>query len=47
MKEPRTRHHDFLRRTFAGALDEDDLADPARIMDRISASMPARVAERA
>jgi DNA-binding MarR family transcriptional regulator len=38
----RQRHHEFLRQTFAEALDDEDLADLARIMDRIGTSIPER-----
>lgn len=41
VKKGRAEHHEFLQRTFADALDDEDLADLARIMDRISASIPA------
>ena len=41
VKKARLSHHTFLRQTFAEALDDEDLADLARIMDRISASIPA------
>lgn len=40
VKKARDNHHEFLRHTFAAALDDADLADLARIMDRISASIP-------
>ena len=40
-RKARHSHHEFLRQTFAEALDDEDLADLARIMDRISASIPA------
>jgi DNA-binding MarR family transcriptional regulator len=40
VKKARDSHHEFLRHTFAAALDDADLADLARIMDRISASIP-------
>jgi DNA-binding MarR family transcriptional regulator len=40
VRRARQSHHEFLRQTFAGALDEDDLTDLARIMDRISAAIP-------
>jgi DNA-binding MarR family transcriptional regulator len=40
VKKARDNHHEFLRNTFAAALDDADLADLARIMDRISASIP-------
>ena len=42
VKKARLSHHAFLRQTFAEALDDEDLADLARIMDRISASSPPR-----
>jgi DNA-binding MarR family transcriptional regulator len=41
----RQSHHEFLRQTFAEALNEDDLADLARVMDQIGASIPGRAAE--
>lgn len=47
VRKARQSHHEFLRQTFAKALDDDDLADLARIMDRIGASIPVRVADRA
>jgi len=47
VRKARQSHHEFLRQTFAEALDDDDLADLARIMDRIGASIPVRVADRA
>jgi MarR family transcriptional regulator, 2-MHQ and catechol-resistance regulon repressor len=36
----RDSHHEFLRQTFAAALDDADLTNLARIMDRISGSIP-------
>ena len=47
VKKARLSHHTFLRQTFAEALDDEDLADLARIMDRISASIPAPSRQRA
>ena len=47
VRKARQSHHEFVRQAFAEALDDDDLADLARIMDRIGASIPGRVAERA
>ncbi len=41
-RKARQSHHEFLRRTFAEALDDRDLADLARVMARISASIAAR-----
>ncbi len=41
VRKARHGHHEILRQTFAEALDDEDLADLARIMDRISASIPA------
>ncbi len=38
--QARRGHHEFLRTTFAAALDDADLADLARIMARISGSIP-------
>ena len=43
VRKARDSHHEFLRQTFAAALDEADLADLARIMDRIGASVPGRL----
>jgi DNA-binding MarR family transcriptional regulator len=40
-RKARDSHHEFLRHTFAAALDNADLADLARIMDRISGSIPS------
>jgi DNA-binding MarR family transcriptional regulator len=40
VRTARQSHHEFLRQTFAGALDDDDLTDLARIMDRISTAIP-------
>ena len=40
VKKARDDHHEFLRHTFAAPLDDADLADLARIMNRISASIP-------
>jgi DNA-binding MarR family transcriptional regulator len=42
VKKARRSHHEFLRQTFAEALDENDLIGLARIMDRIGGSIPAR-----
>lgn len=39
-RRARDNHHEFLWRTFAAALDDADLADLARILDRISAAVP-------
>jgi DNA-binding MarR family transcriptional regulator len=47
VRKARQGHHEFLRQAFAQALDDDDLADLARIMDRISTTIPGYVAERA
>ncbi len=47
VRKARQSHHEFLRQTFAQALDDEDLADLARIMDRIGASIPVRVGEQA
>ncbi len=41
VRKARHSHHEFLRQTFAEALDDTDLADLGRIMGRISASIPA------
>jgi DNA-binding MarR family transcriptional regulator len=41
VRKARDNHHEFLRQTFAAALDDTDLADLARIMDRISMSIPS------
>jgi DNA-binding MarR family transcriptional regulator len=38
----RTSHHDLLRRTFGAALTDRDLADLARVMSRIGASIDGR-----
>lgn len=38
-RRARRGHHDLLREAFAGTLDERDLADLTRIMDRIEASL--------
>jgi len=40
VRKARDSHHEFLRHTFAAALDDTDLADLARITDRISGSIP-------
>jgi DNA-binding MarR family transcriptional regulator len=40
VRKARGSHHQFVRQTFATALDDADLADLARIMDRISSSIP-------
>jgi len=40
-RKARHSHHEFLRQTFAQALDDQDLADLARIMGRLSATIPA------
>ena len=40
VRKARDSHHEFLRHTFAAALDDADLANLARIMDRISGSIP-------
>lgn len=42
VRRARQRHHEFLRQTFAEALDDEDLADLARIMDQIGTSIPER-----
>ena len=42
VRKARHSHHEFLRQTSGDALDDEDLADLARIMDRISASIPAQ-----
>jgi DNA-binding MarR family transcriptional regulator len=42
VRTARQRHHEFLRQAFAEALDDEDLADLARIMDRIGTSIPER-----
>lgn len=39
-RKARHSHHQFLAATFAAALDDRDLTDLARIMDRISAALP-------
>jgi hypothetical protein len=39
-RKARDSHHEFLRQTFAAALDDADLANLARIMDQISGSIP-------
>jgi len=39
-RKARHSHHEFLRQTFAQALDDQDLADLARIMGRLSAAIP-------
>jgi DNA-binding MarR family transcriptional regulator len=36
----RHSHHQFVRQAFAEALDDDDLDDLARILDRIGAAIP-------
>jgi DNA-binding MarR family transcriptional regulator len=41
VRKARDSHHEFLRHTFAAALGNADLADLARIMDRISGSIPS------
>jgi DNA-binding MarR family transcriptional regulator len=43
VRKARDSHHEFLRQTFAAALDDADLADLARIMDRIGRSIPASI----
>jgi DNA-binding MarR family transcriptional regulator len=40
--QARQGHHQFLQRTFGDALDGQDLTDLARIMRRLSASLPDR-----
>lgn len=40
-RKARHSHHEFLRQAFAEALDDRDLADLARIMGRINASIAA------
>ena len=47
VRKARQSHREFLRQTFAEALNEDDLADLARVMDQIGASIPGRAAEQA
>jgi hypothetical protein len=39
-RKARHGHHEFPRQTFAQALDDQDLADLARIIDRLSAAIP-------
>ncbi len=41
VRAARPGHHAFLWQAFAAALDERDLADLARVMDRIGAALPA------
>ncbi len=43
-RKARHSHHQFLAATFAAAIDERDLTDLARIMDRISAVLPGQPA---
>ena len=38
-KRSRQGHHDFLQHVFGEALDDRDLSDLARVMNRISASL--------
>jgi len=38
-KRARQGHHDFLQHVFGEALDDRDLSDLARVMNRISASI--------
>ena len=40
VRKARDSHHQFLRQTFAATLDDADVADLARIMDRISGPLP-------
>ena len=40
IRKVRVTHHEFLRHTFAAALDDTDLADLTRIMHRLSGSIP-------
>ena len=38
-RQARRGHHEFLRQTFAAALEDGDLDDLTRIMDRIGAAL--------
>jgi DNA-binding MarR family transcriptional regulator len=38
-KQARQGHHDFLRHVFGETLDDRDLSDLARVMNRISAAI--------
>jgi DNA-binding MarR family transcriptional regulator len=40
VRKARDSHHEFVRQTFAAALDDADLAHLTRIMDRISGAIP-------
>jgi len=40
VRKARDSHHEFVRQTFAAALDDADLANLTRIMDRISGAIP-------
>ena len=42
VKKARRSHHELLRQTFGNALDDRDLADLTRIMERIGASLAAQ-----
>jgi DNA-binding MarR family transcriptional regulator len=39
-RQARKGHHDFLQQAFGDALDDRDLGDLTRVMNRISASIP-------
>ena len=39
-RKARQGHHQYLQRTFGGALDDQDLADLTRITSRLSATLP-------
>jgi DNA-binding MarR family transcriptional regulator len=42
VRQARHNHHEFLRQTFAKALNNQDLIDLARVMERLSASIPVQ-----
>jgi hypothetical protein len=41
VKKARRRHHEWLQQVFGEALDDRDIADLTRIMERINARTPS------
>jgi DNA-binding MarR family transcriptional regulator len=41
VKKARRRHHEWLQQVFGAALDDRDIADLTRIMERINARTPS------